>query len=100
MAEGILVKVSCLGPVGETKIGGASEVLDTAEGERTAEEIAAAASAETVRPELQASFMYSLEFRVSFISEKLIGDTSLPDLGRMWQAAIENKGTASSLSGS
>ena len=65
------MKVSCLGPVGETRIDGASEALDTAEGEKTAEEVAAAASEETVRPEPKASIMYQFP-RLQSLSGNII----------------------------
>ena len=58
LPEGTLVKVSCLGPAGETKIGGASEALEAAEGERAAEEVAAAASAETVEANAKVTLNY------------------------------------------
>ena len=45
LAEGTLVKVSCLGPPGSLEIGGAAEAMQASEGQETAEEVAAAAAA-------------------------------------------------------
>ena len=47
LEEGTLVKVSCLGSGSESKLGGAAETLEAAEGQERAEEVALAASAET-----------------------------------------------------
>lgn len=41
------MKVSCLGSGSESKLGGAAETLEAAEGQERAEEVALAASAET-----------------------------------------------------
>lgn len=55
LAEGTLVKVSCLGPIAGSKVGGASETLEAAEGQQAAEEVAAAADAETRKSTLKVS---------------------------------------------
>ena len=56
LAEGTLVKVSCLDPVGKTSIEGATQTLAAAEGEGTADEVAAAASAMITDPQTKVLF--------------------------------------------
>lgn len=44
------MKLSCLGPVGQTRIGGAEETMAAAEGQQTLEEVTDAATSETTVP--------------------------------------------------
>ena len=50
LSEGTLVKISCLEPFASSGIRGAAETLEVAEGQATANTLAAVAEAETMDP--------------------------------------------------